>query len=264
MRNLIVASVLGLALVATGVAYAGDEAPAKPAAETKTAPVTTAEKATTATPSPIHSMMKWVSSHVMEGEGCGCPSTAEGEKAWRAWFKSDSPKLATLRTALMADGWDADKTVGYFKQMAAAKAGGCENCENCDKSECGCKGGCDKAKGAAAATGDAGTTGDKAGGCCGSCKGGCDKAKGAAAATGDAGTTGDKAGGCCGSCKGGCDKAKAKGAAAATGDAGTTGDAPAKCPCTGKDIKDCEGGCGNDGCPCGKSEKSDKSDKSDK
>ena len=240
MRNLIVASILGLALVTAGVAYAGDDVPAKmPEAKTEAAPATPAEKPATATKSPIHSMMKWVASHMVE-EGCGCPSTPEGEKAWRAWFKAENPKLASLRTALMADGWNADRTVGFFKQMAAAKAGGCcdkGNCDkgNCDKGECGkgCCGGCDKAKGAAAATGDAGKTGDAASsGCCG----GCDKAK----------SKGDCGKGCCG----GCDK-KAKGAAAATGDAGKTGDASDACPCTGKPMKDC-GGCENKDCPCGK------------
>ena len=256
MRNLIVASVLGLALVTAGVAYAGDEAPAKPA-KTDAAPMTAAEKPATATPSPIHSMMKWVASHVMEGDGCGCPSTAEGEKAWRAWFKADSPKLASLRKAMMADGWNADKTIGFFKEMAKQKAGSCD----CENGTCDCCGNCDKAKGAAAATGDAGKTGDAASkGCCGcdkakgkGCCGGCDKAKGAAAATGDAGKTGDAAAkGCCGGCDkskgccGGCDKAK--GAAAAKGDAGKTGDAAAKgcCNCDKAKGKGCCGGCNCD------------------
>ena len=208
MRNTIVALVLGLALVTAGIAYAGDDAPtAQPAAKTPAAKTpavkmtTTAAKADTATPSPIHSMMKWVSSHVMEGDGCGCPSTAEGEKAWRVWFKAENPELATLRGQLMADGWTADKTIGFFKAMAASKS--------CDS--------CDKAKGASAATGDAGKTGDAAGGCCKD-KGGCKDKK---------------------DC-GGCDK-KAEGAAAPAGDAGKTGDASDPCPCTGKPKKDCSG-----------------------
>ena len=270
MRNTIVALVLGLALVTAGIAWAGDEAPAaKPAAEAKTAPTTVAKKADTATPSPIHSMMKWVGTHVMEGDDCACPSTAKGEAAWRTWFKADSPKLAGLRAAMLKDGWTADKTIGFFKTMAAKKSCG-EGCNGCDKT----KGAA--ADGAASDTGDAGKTGDAAGGCCKSKSGGCKKAKGAAADTGDAGKTGDAAGGCCkgksdGGCKGksdggcckdkkdcsgGCDKksggcCKDKGAAADAGDTGKTGDASEKCPCTGKDKKDC-GGCDNPGCTCGK------------
>jgi len=285
MRNTIVALVLGLALVTAGIAWAGDDAPAaKPAAEAKTAPTTVAKKADTATPSPIHSMMKWVGTHVMEGDDCACPSTAKGEAAWRTWFKADSPKLSGLRAAMLKDGWTADKTIGFFKTMAANKSCG-EGCNGCDKAKgaaadagdagktgdasgaCNGKGCCGKkakgaaADGAASDTGDAGKTGDAAGGCCKSKKDGgcCKKAKGAAADTGDAGKTGDAAGGCCKGkkdCSGGCDKksggcCKNKGAAADAGDAGKTGDASDKCPCTGKDKKDC-GGCDNPGCTCGK------------
>ncbi len=294
MRNTIVALVLGLALVAGGIAFAGDDAPAsKPAAEAKTA----AKKPATATPSPMHSILKWVGSHV--ADDCGCPSTEKGEKQWRNWFTAKDAKLAGLRDALVADGWNADRTVGFFKEMAAAKGG---DCSSCDKAK-DCSS-CDKSKsGAAAPTGDAGATGtsaksscggcdkSKAGGCDKSKAGGCDKSKscsgsgcdkskasGAAAPTGDAGTSGtsaksdkpccgscDKSKGCCDkskaggcdkskSCSGsGCDKSKAQGAAAPTGDAGTTG-AAAKdkpCPCTGKPQKDCSG-CGKETCPCGK------------
>ena len=245
MRNTIVALALGLALVAGGLAFAGEEAPAaKPAAETKTAPKTVAKKPETATPSPMHSILKWVGSHV--ADDCGCPSTEKGEKQWRTWFAAKDAKLGGLRDALVADGWSADKTIGFFKKMAASKGG---DCSSCDKAkDCGS---CDKAKsgGAAAPTGDAGTSGtsSKKAGCCGSCKGGCDKAKD------------------CSSCdkskSGGCDKSKAEkpaGATAPTGDAGQAGDAPTKkcgdgpCPCTGKPKSECTGGCGKAGCECGK------------
>ncbi|MDJ0520720.1 MAG: hypothetical protein QNJ90_01455 [Planctomycetota bacterium] len=292
MRNTIVALALGLALVAGGLAFAGEDAPvAKPAAETKTAPTTVAKKPETATESPIHSMMKWVAGHV--SDDCACPSTEKGEKQWRAWFASKDAKLAGLRDAMVADGWNADRTIGYFKKMMAAKSGSdcgsCDKAASCDKAKsCG---GCDKSKsgGAAAPTGDAGTSGAtaKSSKCCGSCDkakdcsgggcdkskscGGCDKSKsgGASAATGDAGTTGDASGkkSSCGGCDkakscdkskdcsgGGCDKSKASGASAPTGDAGTTGDASAKkkaCPCTGKPMSEC-GGCEKTACPCGK------------
>jgi len=212
-----------VALVATGIAWAGDDAADKPAPATSEAPATAP---LTATPSPIHTMLKWVGSQVMEGDAA-CPSTEQGEKAWRAWFaKSDGP-LAGLRAAMMKDGWNADRTIGFFKQMAAAQKG---DCGGCDKTDGKCCGNCDKSKGAAAPAGDAGQAGDAASGCCkGKCKdGGCDKSK----------------------CKdGGCDKAK--GAAAPAGDAGKTGDAAPKCPCTGKPQSDCSG-CGKDSCPCGK------------
>ncbi len=279
MRNTIVALTLGLVLVVGGLAIAGEDAPAtQPAAETKTAPTTAAKKMETATPSPMHSILKWVGAHV--ADDCGCPSTAKGEKQWRTWFSAKDAKLAGLRDALVADGWNADRTIGFFKQMAAAKGG---SCSSCDKSkDCGS---CDKAKtGAAAPTGDAGTSGatSKKAGCCGSCNGGCDKSDkpkdcsgcdkaktGAAAPTGDAGTSGttakkagcngggcdksdkpkdcsgcDKSKDCSGcdkskSCSGsGCDKSKASGASAPTGDAGTTG-------ASAKSAK-----CGDGPCPC--------------
>ncbi len=241
MRNSIVALVLGVALVAGGIAFAGEDVPAgkvvadkvpadvapvaKPVVKTDAAP----EKPATATPSPIMSMMKWVAGQVSEGDGCGCPTTDKGAKQWTAWFAAKDGKLAGLRTAMIADGWKADNTVAFFKKMAAAKKGGCDKaaCDKaaCDKGACD-KAACDKAKanGASAPTGDAGASGTQAkkGSCCGkdkACdKGACDKSK---------------------DCKG-CDKSKSKqvGASAATGDAGTTG-APAKdgaCPCPcGKD-----------------------------
>jgi hypothetical protein len=249
MRNTLLASLAFIAVVGLalgGVAFAGDDvAPAKTATKTET-PVAKA-KSETSTPSPIHTMMKWVAKQVVAGQDCdcGCPSTPAGEKAWRVWFDAKDGPLADLRASFVSDGWNADRTVGFFKAMAAKKAAGCSDCE-----------GCDKAKGAAAPAGDAGKTGDATKS---KCCGGCDKskAKGAAAPTGDAGKTGDATKSkCCGGCDksknsdcSGCDKAKAKGAAAPTGDAGTTGDS--KCPCTGKNKADC-GGCDKSTCPCGK------------
>ena len=115
--------------------------------------VTEAPKADTKTPTPIHSMMKWVASKVCSGDGCGCPSKAENEKAWRAWFTDKDVALAGLRDAMVADGWNADTTIGFFKKMAASKAASsdcgssgdcCGKCDGGDCSDCPC----DKAKAA--------------------------------------------------------------------------------------------------------------------
>lgn len=146
------AILLGLAVLVTGIAWAGDDAPAtKPAAEAKTAPATEAAPAT-ATPSPIHSILKWVGSHVMDGD-CACPSTEQGAAAWQAWFSAgaDAP-LASLRDALVKDGWNGERTIGFFKQMASSKScGDCKDCPEgsksgscCDKSAKGSC--CDKSK----------------------------------------------------------------------------------------------------------------------
>ena len=225
--------VLGLVAVfalAIGLnaAIAGEEAPAKAKpAKTTEAPA----KAETKTPSPIHTMMKWVAKHVTNGGECAdcCPTTEKGEAAWRAWFAKKDAPLATLRDAMVADGWSADKTVGYFKKMAAQKkasscSAGCE-CEGCDKGaagpaadkakgECekGCCGGCDKEK---AKDGAAGPAADKAKSDCS----GCDKSKDCSGCTkgkdGAAGPAADKAKGECEKgCCGGCDKEKAKDGAA--------------------------------------------------
>ena len=181
--------------IGLNAAIAGEEAPAKvKPAETKEAPA----KATKSE-SPIHTMMKWVAKQVTNGGECAdcCPSTEKGEAAWRAWFAKKDAPLASLRDAMVADGWNADRTVGFFKKMAAAKkcGEGCE-CEGCEKGaagpaadkaksggEKGCCGGCDKAK---AKDGAAGPAADKAkSGCEKGCCGGCDKEKGAAGPAAD-------------------------------------------------------------------------------
>lgn len=243
--------VLGLVAVfalAIGLnaAIAGEEAPAK------AKPATIADapaKAETKTPSPIHTMMKWVAQHVTGGADCAdcCPSTEKGEAAWRAWFAKKDAPLASLRDAMVADGWNADRSVTYFKKMAAAKKSSCAegcSCEGCDKGaagpasdkakgECGkgCCGGCDKGK-----DGAAGPAADKAKGDCSGCSkdcSGCTKGK-----DGAAGPAADKAKGECEKgCCGGCDKEKAKdGAAGPAADKAKTEECE-KCPscpgCTG-------------------------------
>ena len=174
---------------------AGDPAPSAPAAEpAKAAPVeapkTEAPKAETAkpdtkTPSPIHSMMAWLGKQVAPNLECGCPSTAEGEKAWRAWFAGgkDVP-AAAVRDQLIADGWTVDRFVGFFQAMAKANAGACEGGKCADgkcadgKCEGGkCSGDCaGKCEGGKCAEGkcNGGACGEKKDGCCGGCK---DKAK---------------------------------------------------------------------------------------
>ncbi len=135
-----------------GLARAGDDAPkapadaAKPAAET---PKTDADAPKA--PTPMHVVMGWIASQVAPGLENACPSTAEGEKAWRAWFAGGADvKLAGLRDALVAQGWTADRTVSFFKEMAAkASEGGCKDCKDCKEGKCGegkCP--CDGAKGA--------------------------------------------------------------------------------------------------------------------
>jgi hypothetical protein len=187
------AALLCCAVLVTGIAFAGDEAPAaKPSVE-----ATPADKPATATPSPIHSMMKWVASQVVPDLECGCPSTEAGAKGWTAWFNGgkDVP-LATLRDAMVVDGWNAERTVGFFKQMAASKS--CSDCKDCDGKDCA---GCDKGT-----AGDAtGAADAKEGGkCCGKKCSGCDKDKADATGAADA----KEGGGCCKKGKG-CDKDKA-------------------------------------------------------
>lgn len=199
-------SLLSIAAVVTAgvlafasIARAGDPAPAgdaaKPAAEAGKAdapkaetPKAEAPKPETKTPSPIHTMMGWLSKQVAPGLENPCPSKAEGEKAWRAWFAGgkDVP-AAALRDAMVADGWTADRFVSYFQAMAkAACHGECED-GDCDKGEChgkceGCKE-C-PSKSGAAADGAAGKkdgccegSGQRADGkpCCGKCKEGAKK-----------------------------------------------------------------------------------------
>ncbi len=157
-KNLTFALLLGAALAIGGVAWAGDEAPtSKPSVESKTKTEAKAEKPATKTPSPIHSMLKWVAGH-MDG-GC-CPTTEAGEKAWRGWFSAgkDAP-LASLRDAMVKDGWNADKTIGFFKKMAAKQksccgdcGSGCSDCKDCKGCDKGEKGGAADATGAADAS----------------------------------------------------------------------------------------------------------------
>ena len=155
----VLAVVAASTLALTG-AFAGDEVSSKADA--------TAEKAeapATKTPSPIHSMMGWMATSVVGDMDSPCPSCPKAETAWRSWFDGgkDVP-LAGLRDRLVADGWNADRYIGYFQQMAKshAKEGG--DCGSCDK-DCG----------------DCPSKGDCCGSCdkdCGDCpsKSGCDKA----------------------------------------------------------------------------------------
>lgn len=199
---LAVAAVAAVAFFSRPV-LAGDPAPSAPAAEpAKAAPVeapkteapkTEAAKPETKTPSPIHSMMAWLGKQVAPNLECGCPSTAEGEKAWRTWFAGgkDVP-AAGVRDALIADGWTADRFVSFFQAMAKANAGSCEGgkCADgkCADGKCAdgkCAGGkCADGKcadGSKCADGkcaegkcNGGACGEKKDGCCGGCK---DKAK---------------------------------------------------------------------------------------
>lgn len=189
---LAVAAVAAVAFFSRPV-LAGDPAPSAPAAEpAKAAPVeapkteapkTEAAKPETKTPSPIHSMMAWLGKQVAPNLECGCPSTAEGEKAWRTWFAGgkDVP-AAGVRDALIADGWTADRFVSFFQAMAKANAGSCEGGKCADGKCAGGKcadGKC--ADGSKCADGkcaegkcNGGACGEKKDGCCGGCK---DKAK---------------------------------------------------------------------------------------
>ena len=175
---------LGAALVA-GVAFgfssslfAEDGAPAAPTATpahaATPAPAVEAPKPAevakpeTKTPSPMHSLMGWVAKQVAPTLECACPSTPEGAKAWRTWFEGgkDVP-LASLRDALVADGWNADRTIGFFQEMASKmKASG----DGAGK----CEGKCDGAgKGECAGMCDCAGMGDCAGMCDGAGKGDC-------------------------------------------------------------------------------------------
>jgi len=184
---------LGAVALTGSLALAGEETPAAKAPEAKS-PESKTEAAApaTKTPSPIHSLLKWVSGSVMPGVECGCPSTEEGAAGWRAWFAGgkDIP-LAGLRDALVADGWTADKFVGFFQEMS--KKGCCgESCGDCaDK--------CDKAKGA-----DASGAADAApseGSCCKKKCGGCDKSKAEKVDGSGAADAAPSEGSCCGKCK---------------------------------------------------------------
>ncbi len=188
------------------LAVAEDEAPTAapkvekkmPAAGEKT---DKAEAPKTKTPTPMHTMMYWLVSEVMETPSC--PTTEAGGKAWRAWYANKEAKHAGLRDMLVEHGWTADSTIAFFKKMKS-ECNGCDKACNCGAGDCdSCK------KGAAGAAGDASEAGDAKSKCgsCDDCQG-CDKAKakdkGAAGAAGDASETGDAKGcdGCGGGCKG--------------------------------------------------------------
>lgn len=199
MRRL---SLLAAALVAAGAFSASFlHAEETPAVAPRTAPEPQpscgscpgeAKASATKTPTPMHSLMGFVAQQVGPQVGCPCPSTPEGEAMWRGWFAGgpDVP-MAALRDRLVADGWTAERFVGFFQEMSGSKpaTGGCDK-GACEKGACGegCgKGACDKAgadkgvSGAMGAAGDAAAkpsvkmpSADKP--CCGGCdKGSCDK-----------------------------------------------------------------------------------------
>ena len=183
-RPYLLFTVLALVAASTfalGAAFAGEAPVAK--ADPASAPATgKAEAPATKTTSPIHSMMGWVATHAVGDLDSPCPSCPKAEAAWRGWFDGgkDIP-LAALRDHLVADGWTADRYIGYFQQMSKAhgKAGGeCGDCDKecadrCDKdcSDCPSKGDC----------GDSSKDGASAGGCHGKgrgeCCGGCGEKK---------------------------------------------------------------------------------------
>ncbi len=192
---LVGALALALGIASTSAVLAGDDAASKPqtaspaAAEPKSAegaatsetpkteaPKDAAAKPETATPNPMVSVMKWLGMQVTGGKGSMCPSTKEGEAAWRAWYAgaADMP-LAGLRDALVKDGWTADRTVSFFQEMAKAQGGDCP-CKNGGKSEGKCEGKCrgeSKGAGMAAGEGNGACKGECKGACKGECKGEC-------------------------------------------------------------------------------------------
>lgn len=120
-------------------------------------------KCATKTQSPIHSMMGWLAKQVAPSLECPCPTKADAEAAWRGWFAGgkDVP-AAALRDALVADGWTADRFVGFFQAQAKAKAAEAASCDGgkcCDEGKCA-DGKCCEGKG------------ERADGkpCCGKCK----------------------------------------------------------------------------------------------
>lgn len=147
-----------------------------------------AKASATKTPTPMHSLMAFVAQQVGPEVGCPCPSKPEGARMWRAWFAGGAEvPMAALRDRLVADGWTADRFVGFFQEMAGAASaeGGCDK-GACDKGACE-KGACGKAdKGVSGAMGAAGDAAAKPSSdkpssdkpCCGSAecpKGGCEK-----------------------------------------------------------------------------------------
>jgi hypothetical protein len=176
---------LGLLAVAAfcvqSLAVAGEDAtPAAPAAPTVAAPAEAAKPAetpkapeapATATPTPMHTLLYWVSKQVAPSLDCPCPAKAAGEEAWRAWFSggADVP-LATLRDRFVADGWTADRFVTFFKEKASKSSCDCAK-GDCAKGDCA-KGDCAKASGSASDGGCCKGTGERADGkpCCCKCK----------------------------------------------------------------------------------------------
>ena len=208
---------LSLALIAAcglafnAGAFAGEEAPAKPAVKTepaKTEAGKSEETVKTATETPACSMMKWMFGEVAKTPGAKPECMKSTMTAWFAGGK-DVP-LAGMRDALVKDGWTAESTVAFFKaEMAKRAAAG--DCSGCDKSKCSDKADCDKSE----CCGE-----DKCEGDC-PCKGEAAKPKpadGAPAAAGDAAPAGDAGPSSeCGKCCGGCDKSKKKEKAAPVG-----------------------------------------------
>ena len=138
---LVALTLVAVTSLALGGAFAGDEPTASPAADMPTAP---AEKPATKTPSPMHSMMMWFASSVVSELDSPCPTCPKAEKAWRAWFSGGKDvALAGLRDRLVADGWNADRYIGYFQAMAKAKG---EKASSCG-SKGDCCGGCEGSKG---------------------------------------------------------------------------------------------------------------------
>lgn len=139
-----------LALVAASTlvlsgAFAGDEV--TPSADVSAAATdTSAEKAeapATRTTSPVHTLMGWMATRVVGDLESPCPSCPKSEAAWRSWFSggADVP-LAALRDQLVADGWTADRYIGYFQAMAKSQPKSCGDCDkecgDCDKSSTDC------------------------------------------------------------------------------------------------------------------------------
>ena len=180
----VLALVAASTLALTG-AFAGDEVTPKtdaPAAATGARAEKT-EAVATKTPSPMHTLMGWMSKQAVGDLDSPCPSCPKAEAAWRAWFAggADVP-LAGLRDRLVADGWTADRYVGYFQEMAKAhpKAGG--DCAG--KASGDCDKGCDDCPGKASGECDKGCTdcpgkAANAGKGCDSCPGGCPEKRGA-------------------------------------------------------------------------------------
>ncbi len=113
-------------------------------------PTATPEAPLTKTTSPIHSMMGWMATNVVGDLESPCPSCPKAEKAWRTWFAGGKDvKLAGLRDQLVADGWTADRYIGFFQEMAKGKSecgsdcgeNGGKDCGDCD--DCPSKGDCD-------------------------------------------------------------------------------------------------------------------------